>query len=97
MNDALSTGHCAGHPDPDMWFRQNTWRIAKAACGTCPARNTCLDQALEFELKDYLARLAEADGRGTSLHCEGVWGAKTGPERKRIIEQRMRTTEAVAA
>lgn len=90
MNEALAAGHCVGHADPDIWFRQDTWRSAKVLCGPCPVRDTCLKVALAHELSDYQRRLAQEDGRGTTLICEGVWGGKSAPERKRMLAERMR-------
>jgi len=90
VNDELSGARCAGSADPDMWFRQDSWREAKAQCMACPVRATCLQQALDFETTDYLRRLAVEDGRGTTIHTEGVWGGVTAPQRRRIIDQRVR-------
>lgn len=37
------TAACASHPDPDMWFREDSASVtaAKAVCAVCPARAAC--------------------------------------------------------
>jgi WhiB family transcriptional regulator, redox-sensing transcriptional regulator len=70
---------CAGHPDPDMWFRGKGGfpnpgysREAKQICGACPVRAECLEYALEVK-EDF-----------------GLWGGATAKERKEIRRERRR-------
>lgn len=88
--DFFTEALCAGHPDPDLWFRFGEWRQAKLLCAGCPVKDQCLTAALDYETTDYLRRLANEDGRGTAVLTDGVWGGQNAAERKRTIEERIR-------
>jgi WhiB family redox-sensing transcriptional regulator len=84
-NEDLLRAACRGK-DPEMFFRKEDERAAKALCHRCPVRDSCLNTALNAELVDYLAGLA--DGRRTGIKLHGVFGGWTAQERTGIIYRR---------
>ena len=53
---------CAGHPDPDLWFRHDDEPAAARICATCPLRTACQAWALREDERDGVwGGLTEAD------------------------------------
>lgn len=67
-------GSCAGHPNPDLWFRETSSRadynMVKSICSNCPVSSECLDYAVQYY--DLL----------------GIWGGKTQGARREIARER---------
>lgn len=89
----LTSGNCAGHADPELWFRGlHAWRDAVAICQTCPVRQECLASALSHELLDWQWRLAD-DQRARPM-CSGVWGGLTARQRTQLLDEGRRRRDA---
>lgn len=58
--------------DPDIWFTPSSEAVAVAACWECPAREVCLQVAMD----------AEGTARTSSRH--GVWGGLTPMQRSAL-------------
>lgn len=96
--DWHAEGLCSGHPDPELWFYENSMfddvrrlqalRSVEAIeiCNDCPVKNLCLKQGLEKE----------------NLHTGTIWGGLLFAERlaltgetnsKRALLERRHLTE----
>jgi Transcription factor WhiB. len=92
FDSALKGAVCAtlSEPEKRLFFgANNQYMRAKAYCNgkgkrpPCPAREACLQKALEFEVP------------GVKRH--GVWGGMTAPERNRVFGDTMADIEEGAA
>lgn len=91
-NEDLLRAACRGE-DPEMFFRKAEEQAAKRICHLCPVRDACLETALQNEVIDHLAGLAE--GRRAGIHLDGVFGGWTGAERTGVVYRR--TQQALRA
>lgn len=89
MPNEMSQAACAGL-DPEMFFDRARIRQAKQVCFTCPLIDTCLLEALHIETELALAE------RG-AIRADGVYGGRTGTERKPLIAARLQRRLAAAA
>lgn len=89
---------CTGHPDPDLWFYDNTrhddeqklavLRTVQAIelCNICPVRMQCLEQGLEDENLDLI---------GETIGSGSVWGGLMTSERILLCKKRSATSNRV--
>lgn len=58
--------------DPDIWFTPSSEAVAVAACWKCPAREVCLQVAMD------------AEGTARTSSRFGVWGGLTPMQRSAL-------------
>ena len=58
--------------DPDIWFTPSSEAVAVAACRECPAREVCLQVAMD------------AEGTARTSSRFGVWGGLTPMQRSAL-------------
>lgn len=75
---------CRNHPNPDLWFPNQTddaaRATAKAICAGCPVRADCLTDAMQPGMRSYV---------------RGIWGGTTERERAELIKHGWRPARAM--
>jgi WhiB family redox-sensing transcriptional regulator len=72
-NDWVTHARCRGTP-VELWFTNEpaALAVAKSICADCVVRQSCLDEALRFEIVDRNAIV-------------GVWGGLSAVERRALV------------